>query len=115
MITILMYFLVILIAGKVLGAGCYFSTMSALAAQNKYSPPNKNGERFMILARVVTGEFCLGDKSYRSPPTGTDESLNVVKYDSFVDNMDYPKTFCVFKDAAAYPDYIIKYKSKSSC
>ena len=99
-----------ILAGRRLGSGCYFSTVSELACQNKYSPPNKDGERFMILARVVTGEFCLGDKSFKSSPISRDENMCEIKYDSVVDDMKNPRIFCVFDDAAAYTDYVIKYK-----
>ena len=64
----------------------------------------------MILARVVTGEFCLGDKSFKSSPIARDENMCEIKYDSVVDDMKNPRIFCVFDDAAAYTDYVIKYK-----
>lgn len=64
----------------------------------------------MILARVVTGEYCLGDRRYTSPPTIKDENQNEIQYDSVVDRLIDPRIFCVFEDAKAYPDYVIKYK-----
>ena len=96
-------------AGKKLGAGCYFSTTAGFASQEKYCPTNSNGERVMILVRVITGRFCLGKKSFKSPPTTKDESGCIVKYNSVTDNMENPQMFCVFEDAAAYPDYVIKF------
>ena len=63
----------------------------------------------MILARVITGEYCLGKKSYKCAPRTTDENGNELKADSVVDSIENPQVFCVFEDAAAYPEYVIKY------
>ena len=95
---------------KKLGAGCYFSTTAGCASQDKYCSPNSDGERVIIAARVVTGRFCVGRRFLKSPPTIKDENGEVVKYNSVTDDMENPQMYCVFDDAAAYPDYIIKFK-----
>ena len=65
------------------------------------------GEKFIIQARVITGEYVKGDKSMETAPWKT---TSTAQYDSVVDNVQRPSIFVVYHDFAAYPEYIIKLK-----
>ena len=102
------YTLHITVLGCVLGSGCYFAVKSNYSSQDHYSPSNSKGERYIILARVVTGEFCVGKSSLKSAPYKDGSATE--QYESVVDNESKPSMYCVFNDSSAYPEYIIKYK-----
>ena len=90
------------------GLGSYFAKKSATSASDTYSKPNSDGQKYMIQARVVTGEWCKGEKDMKTPPY-KDQSSD--QYDSVVDDVSNPSIFVVFRDASAYPEYIIKFKA----
>lgn len=89
------------------GKGCYFAVRSGYAANDAYSTPNKNDERFTFRVRVVTGEHCQGKENIKTLPAKPGGGF----YDSVVDSMTDPKMFVVFDDCAAYPEYLIKFKT----
>lgn len=60
----------------------------------------------MLLADVVTGAYATGRRGMRTPPINRGIDL----FDSVVDDEFAPSIFVVFKDASAYPKYLIKYK-----
>ena len=60
----------------------------------------------MFLCRVMTGEFCLGDSSFLTPPART----GVILFDSTVDNVANPSIFVTYHDAQAYPEYLVKFR-----
>lgn len=62
----------------------------------------------MFLADVITGDYCQGHSSYVAPPVKPGGMKNDL-YDSVVDNMASPRIFVIFKDASAYPTYLITY------
>ena len=96
---------------NVLGAAAYFSATSEYSANDVFSPPNNNGEKFMIMAKVITGDYCKGNKSLKCAPYKKDQEFE--QYDSVVDDESKPSMYAVFHDAAAYPEYIIKFKQAS--
>ena len=93
---------------NILGAGSYFATTSQYSSKDKYSPPNESGVKYIILARVITGEYCLGNGSYKFAPYKPDSQYE--QYDSVVNDPTNPSMYAVFHDASAYPEYVIKYK-----
>ena len=66
------------------------------------------GGRFMYLARVLVGKYCLGNGSMIVPPP-KDPSKPEVLYDSVVNNMGSPSIFVVFFDNRCYPEYLITF------
>lgn len=62
----------------------------------------------MILARVVTGDYCKGKCGEKYAPYK--EGSQYEQYDSVVNNTDRPSMYAVFHDASAYPEYVIKFK-----
>lgn len=90
------------------GNGSYFAVKASYSANDTYAKPNPNGEKFMYVCRVLTGDFALGQRDLREPPNKSSSSL--ARFDSVVDNMAKPNMFVVFHDADAYPEYLITFK-----
>lgn len=90
----------------VYGKGVYFARNFSYSAQTTYSPPDENGLRYVFLCRVLTGTFTLGRDTMIEPEVkaGTD-----FRHDSTVDKVSSPDIFVVFKDAQAYPEYLVSF------
>ncbi|KAM4561028.1 poly(ADP-ribose) polymerase family member 14-related sequence 1 isoform 1-T1 [Fundulus diaphanus] len=89
------------------GKGAYFAVNASYSSSDTYSRPNQNGEKFMYLCRVLTGDHALGQQNLIAPPS---KGSGVDLYDSVVDNMTTPSMFIVFHDTQAYPEYLITFK-----
>ncbi|XP_042068614.1 protein mono-ADP-ribosyltransferase PARP15 isoform X2 [Haplochromis burtoni] len=90
------------------GNGTYFAVNASYSANDTYSKPNQNGEKFMYVCRVLTGDFTLGQKGMVTPPAKKLGSTDL--YDSVVDNIANPTMFVVFHDTQACPEYLITFK-----
>ncbi|XP_078676325.1 uncharacterized protein LOC144913448 [Branchiostoma floridae x Branchiostoma belcheri] len=90
------------------GEGVYFAVSASYSAQDKYAVPDGNSNRFMYRARVLVGEYTQGDQNMKEPPIKPN-SGRYSRYDSVVDNMTNPTMFVVFRDAYAYPEYLIEF------
>lgn len=90
------------------GKGSYFAVNASYSANDTYSKPNQNGEKFMYLCRVLTGDHALGQQNMIAPPAKA--GSGVLTYDSVVDKMTTPNMFIVFHDTQAYPEYLITFK-----
>ena len=92
------------------GRGAYFARDASYSARDTYSPPDPtSGNKYMYLARVLTGEFTTGGPNMLTPPP-KDPNNPHISYDSVVDNMQDPQVFVIFQDALVYPDYLIVFK-----
>ena len=96
------------VLGARLGRGSYFAVTTEYSSHDFFSRPNSAGERYMIQVRVITGEYCQGNRDLKSAPYKPGSKTD--QYDSVVDNVSKPAQYCVFHDDSAYPEYIIKYK-----
>lgn len=92
-----------------IGTGVYFATNAEYSVRDRFAKPNNYGEKFIIMARVVTGDSCRGSTGIKSAPYKKDSEYE--QYDSVVDNMSNPEQIVVFHDSAAYPEYIIRFKA----
>uniref|UniRef100_F6R497 Poly [ADP-ribose] polymerase n=2 Tax=Ciona intestinalis TaxID=7719 RepID=F6R497_CIOIN len=90
------------------GQGMYFAGNSAYC--HDYAKPDDNNFRRMFLAEVATGEYApeRGNESMITPPV-RNPSSKTDSYHSVVDNPQSPEIFVVFKDACAYPHYLLTY------
>ncbi|XP_075904598.1 poly(ADP-ribose) polymerase family member 14-related sequence 1 isoform X2 [Nelusetta ayraudi] len=88
------------------GNGSYFAVKASYSAQDTYAKPNPNGEKFVYVCRVLSGEFALGKQGMVEPPI----KASTLLFDSVVDNMTKPSMFVIFHDANAYPEYLITFK-----
>ena len=62
----------------------------------------------MYLARVLVGQYCVGNRSMIVPPP-KDSSRPEILYDSVVNNALNPSIFVVFYDFQCYPEYLITF------
>ena len=62
----------------------------------------------MYLAKVLVGEYCVGDPSMIVPPPKYPWKPEIL-YDSVVDNRSSPNIFVVFFDNQCYPEYLITF------
>jgi hypothetical protein len=60
--------------------------------------------KYIYLARVAVGDFCVGNSSIRTRPEkpGTSDL-----YDSTVDQPNRPSIYVAYLDAQAYPEYLL--------
>ncbi|XP_066580426.1 protein mono-ADP-ribosyltransferase PARP11 [Amia ocellicauda] len=61
----------------------------------------------MFLARVLVGDFTLGNSTYCRPPSKDRSLMNF--YDSCVDDIANPKIFVIFDCNQIYPEYLIEF------
>ena len=64
------------------------------------------GGRHMYLARVLVGQYCVGNSTMIVPPA-KHPSRPEILYESVVDNQGNPSIFVVFYDNQCYPEYLI--------
>jgi len=98
------------------GKGVYFARDSSYSASRVYSVPDKKGNQYMMACRVVVGEYCRGKKDAVVPDVRDTRSHTL--YDTTVgllgnDTMRNPSIYVTYHDAQAYPEYIIKFKTKA--
>ena len=83
-------------SGESFGSGSYFSLTSQYSLRFSSNP----GEKGIILAKVITGEYQVGIRKQKTPVQGCHSTVN---------NQSAPSIFVVYHDAAAYPEYLIKF------
>ena len=89
------------------GKGCYFAVRSSYSVDyvDQQSP-----HKYMILARVVTGDFCKGSSDMKAPPEKVSSKDGGQRYHSTANDESSPSIFVVFKDSGAYPSYLITFR-----
>uniref|UniRef100_A0A3Q0R7Q2 Poly [ADP-ribose] polymerase n=1 Tax=Amphilophus citrinellus TaxID=61819 RepID=A0A3Q0R7Q2_AMPCI len=92
------------------GNGTYFAVDASYSANDTYSKPNQNGEKFMYVCLVLTGDYALGQKGMVVPPAKGTGTVSTDLYDSVVNNVVKPCMFVIFHDTQAYPEYLITFK-----
>lgn len=97
------------LSATVYGQGVYFAVNSTVSLNDRYSPPNADGHKFVFVSRVLTGDYTKGCSSMKAAPLkpGSDVPF---RYDSVTNNMDNPKIFVIFSDTQAFPQYLITCK-----
>ncbi|XP_070586713.1 protein mono-ADP-ribosyltransferase PARP14-like [Erythrolamprus reginae] len=98
-------------AGKnaaVIGNGTYFAVNSSYSALDTYATPDQSGRKYMYVARVLTGDYCIGRSGQITPQSKNNGGFDL--YDSVTDNMNQPSMFVIFHDAQAYPEYLITFR-----
>ncbi|EGW08292.1 Poly [ADP-ribose] polymerase 15 [Cricetulus griseus] len=90
------------------GKGTYFAVNASYSADDVYSKPDANGEKHMYYARVLTGNYTVGNSSLIEPPSRDPQNHDL--YDTVVDNDQNPSIFVVFYDNQAYPEYLITFR-----
>ncbi|KAG7274552.1 hypothetical protein CRUP_023929 [Coryphaenoides rupestris] len=90
-----------------LGKGIYFAVNASYSASDTYSKPDAQGQKYMYLCRVLTGDYTTGTANLIVPPCKPSSTMH---YDSVVDNMQNMCMFVIFYDNQAYPEYLITFK-----
>ncbi|XP_061597665.1 protein mono-ADP-ribosyltransferase PARP10-like, partial [Cololabis saira] len=90
----------------VYGRGVYFAVNSALSVQDQYSPPNADGYKFVLVSKVLTGDFTRGDHGMKTAPLKETGAVPL-RYDSVTDDITKPSMFVIFNDTQAFPEYLI--------
>jgi poly [ADP-ribose] polymerase 10/14/15 len=93
---------------SVYGKGTYFARDMSYSAEDRYTPPNANDEKFAFLARVLVGEPCVGSSGMAMPTAKPDGSL----HDSMVDRLVDPSVFVLSSgsDEHTYPEFMVRFK-----
>ncbi|XP_071146124.1 uncharacterized protein [Mytilus edulis] len=95
----------------VYGEGSYFAVRARTG--NSYTQADLPTDiRFMFRAKVLVGQFTVGNPSLRRPPEIPGQVHKL--YDSCVDDVQDPKIFVVFDRNQCYPDYLIMYTDKET-
>ena len=94
------------LSGTDYGRGVYF------ARDAQYSIVFAGGggykSRPLYLAKVLVGQYCVGDSSMIVPPPKNPSKPEIL-YDSVVDDQSSPSKFVVFFDNQCYPEYLITF------
>ena len=104
MILALCYF-----SGHQYGRGVYFARdaqYSLRFAVNRERRAGTQGRRYMYLARVLAGQYCIGYETMIVPPP-KNPSRPEILFESVVDDQRNPSVFVVFSDNQCYPEYLI--------
>lgn len=90
----------------VYGQGVYFAVDSSLSVQERYSPPNADGHKFIFVSKVLTGDYTKGCHSMKTAPLKETGDIPL-RYDSVTDDINKPSMFVIFNDTQAFPEYLI--------
>ncbi|XP_043363147.1 protein mono-ADP-ribosyltransferase PARP10 isoform X3 [Dermochelys coriacea] len=88
------------------GHGVYFAVNAVLSVQEQYSPCSADGNKYIFVAKTLTGDYTAGSRDMRAPPL-KEAAEAPLRYDSVVDNPKKPAIFVIFNDTQAYPQYLI--------
>ena len=91
-------------SGVKYGHGAYFARDASYSLC--YAMGGDAGGRYMYLARVLVGQYCVGNSSMKVPPPKNPSTPEIL-YESVVDNQGNPSIFVVFYDNQCYPEYLI--------
>jgi len=94
----------------VYGKGVYFAVNAKYSSQDKYSPKDKDGYKYIYNCLVLTGEYTVGYASMTVPPPKNPRVNPSILYDSLVNDENDPAIFVAVKDGQAYPQYLIIFK-----
>ena len=94
-------------AGASHGIGVYFATKAATSVSG-YCRPDATGQKYIYVAKVLTGDYCVGQGATRLPPQKP-TGVSTDRYDSTTDNMAAPNFFVIFHDSQAYPEFLITF------
>jgi hypothetical protein len=89
--------------GVALGHGVYFALYSRYSDKFNEVLPSSPGDmhinkKRMFRVRVVLGESCLGDPTYKQPPNGYHSCTDATK-----------TLYACYNDSQFYPEYILTY------
>ncbi|PFX17029.1 Poly [ADP-ribose] polymerase 15 [Stylophora pistillata] len=92
--------------GTKFGRGVYFARDAQYSVG--YAGHGRYGGRYMYLAKVLVGQYCVGNPSMIVPPPKNPSKPEIL-YDSVVNSQSSPSIFVVFFDNQCYPEYLITF------
>ncbi|KAK3587573.1 hypothetical protein CHS0354_004863 [Potamilus streckersoni] len=90
------------------GQGAYFASEARYS--DAYATPDDKKHKFMFVAKVLVGKYCLGYQEYKKPPYLDDENKKKGTYDTCVNHILHPNVYCVFDKNQYYPEYLVEYE-----
>ncbi|XP_033113644.1 protein mono-ADP-ribosyltransferase PARP12-like isoform X2 [Anneissia japonica] len=95
-------------SGTAYGQGSYFARDASYSTG--YAIAASSGRRFMFLAKVLVGDYTVGNPTHRRPPEKIVASGQIkILYDSCVNQFLNPSIFVIFDKDQMYPEYLIEY------
>ena len=92
------------------GRGVYFARDAQYSlgfAVNRERRAGARGPRYMYLAKVLVGEYCIGKSTMIVPPPKNPSRPAETLYESVVNDQGNPSIFVVFFDNQCYPEYLL--------
>ena len=102
---IIIYCFFLCATGVAFGRGVYFARDASYSIR---FAGGGVGSRYMYLARVLVGQYCVGNSAMIVPPP-KNPSRPEILYESVVDSTGNPSIFVVFYDSQCYPEYLITF------
>ncbi len=88
--------------------GTYFASAAIYSVHGGYCGHDNNGIHYILLCKVITGQFIVGTSSMNTIPKKADGT----EYESLVNNVNDPTVFVIWRDYHAVPYFLVKYKRK---
>ncbi|XP_071941022.1 protein mono-ADP-ribosyltransferase PARP12-like [Antedon mediterranea] len=94
-------------SGTAYGQGSYFARDASYSTG--YARAANDGRRFMFLAKVLVGEYTIGNPSHRRPPAKIQAGNLKSLYNSCVNQTSEPSIFVIFDKDQMYPEYLLQF------
>lgn len=98
-----------IVLATVYGRGVYFARDASYSCNPRYSPPDTQNLRYMYYAKVLVGEYTVGNSSMIVAPNKNLSDPNE-KFESVVDDTANPSIYVLFKDYEYYTEYLITFR-----
>lgn len=92
------------------GKGVYFARDSRYSSSVAYAKVDTDGTQQMFFCRVAVGECAYGSTNTDAPEKPGQPGVH---YETLVDNTGNPSIFVATSDFQAYPEFVIKFKTKT--
>ena len=79
-------------------------------SSKKYSEKNASGKQFMLLVKVITGDYCVDEHYFNEWPRMTPHE----NFDSVVDKLPSPTKVTVCNSSSALTEYMLKFVEDTS-
>lgn len=91
---------------NVLLKGTYFARDASFSAQRRYSAMDSDGYQYMLLCKVIVGDYVQATPHMKKTPLKKDGT----EYDSLVNSLKKPTVYVVWREFTAAPLFLVKFK-----
>ena len=97
----------------VYGVGTYFAADVRYSLQERYASADADGCQWVLLARVLVGQPCVGREGMKQPSRKGSSADEL--HDSMVDRLRDPQIFVLStgSDNHAYPEWLLRFDRRS--